>query len=99
MNVNSVSLVKPYSVISDDATQQPINTNPKSVNFKGAIGDSLLKEVTTSKTVPSIDTVLSRIKGTFGLSADKTKDVLESFRDMIEKLVRAKNYVLLILTR
>lgn len=55
-----------------------IQQKTSSVAFKGALGDQLLKEAASRKTVPTVETVFNKIESMFGLSTARTKDVLES---------------------
>ena len=61
------------------------NFNRENVNFKGKLGDTLLKEVSSGK-VPEINSVISKVKGTFGFSSDKLKDVFESMLNALKRL-------------
>ena len=84
--MNTINPVRPYVNLKNEPIQpQTVATEP-AVSFKGHIGDTLLREAAAKKTVPTVETIFSKIKSTFGVSADKTKDVLESFVGKIKGL-------------
>lgn len=78
MNTINFNSVRTYSNLRDNnipaETPQPVSS--PAVSFKGAIGDTLIKEAGNS--APPLNTIMSKVKGTFGLSAEKAKDVFES---------------------
>lgn len=86
--MNTISPIRSYMSLKNEPIEpQPTQTTPEpAVSFKGTIGDTLLREAATNKTVPTVETIFSKIKSTFGVSADKTKDVLESFVRKIKSL-------------
>lgn len=89
--MNTISPIRPYMGLKNEPLEpqsaQSTQTAPETaVSFKGTIGDTLLKEAAANKTVPTVETIFSKIKSTFGVSADKTKDVLESFVGKIKSL-------------
>lgn len=58
----------------------------KNVNFKGIIGDTLLKEMPKGK-FPELKKVISKTKGSFGFFKDVyVKDVLESLLNALKRL-------------
>lgn len=84
--MNSINAVRPYTTLKIEPTQTQPLTTESAPAFKGKIGDKFLKEVEAGKIEPSVNTIFSKIKSTFGISTDKTKDVMESFLNEIQKL-------------
>lgn len=85
--MNTISPIRPYVSLKNEPTQsQTVPTEQTPVAFKGALGDSLLREVAVNKSIPTVDTIISKIKSTFGISTDKTKDVLESLLGKIKSM-------------
>lgn len=86
MNTVNLNLSRPYN-----NNNLAVGSKQSRVAFKGVIGDSLLKDVIVTRTVPTTETFLSKIKGTFGISSDKAKDVLDSFVKLTGELLSTKS--------
>lgn len=92
--INAINAIRTNNYINlKNNSNAPITSEQPVVSFKGALGDSLLKEVSTSGVVPKVETIFSKIKGAFGFNSDKTKDVIESFVELTKNLV-SENRVL-----
>ena len=62
------------------------NTN-RNVNFKGAIGDKLVREMVDEGKKVDTAKVMDAVKGTFGPKSEKVADVVDSFTSKISSLL------------
>lgn len=86
--MNTINSIRPYMAIKNNP-QAPATepTQVKTHSFKGVIGDKIVKDVLNNKTNPSTENILANIKGTFGISTDKAKDIISSFLNALKQLV------------
>lgn len=85
--MNTINPIRSYVSLKNEPTQtQTMPSEQAPVAFRGALGDTLLREATANKSVLTVDTIFSKIKSTFGISSDKTKDVLESLLGKIKSM-------------
>ena len=81
--MNTINAIKPYinSRNNIQKPQEPISYP----TFKGALGQKVVNEIRTKKTV-TVAGILAMVAGGIGLSKEKVSDVLESLLEEIENL-------------
>lgn len=81
--------MNPISAITPAQTQiyapnYSKNSNAKNVNFTGHLGDKFVRQIMDGNDV-NPKTVLSELKGTFGIKSEKVEDVMESFIESLKE--------------
>ena len=82
--MNTINQIHSYTNLRN--YQNKKNSNP---NFQGKIGEKVVKEITTNKTV-TVASILAMVGGFIGLSKDKVSDVLEELTAKIKSLMDEK---------
>ena len=71
--------------ISNNTAYNKQNLRQKEINFKGALGEELIKKaIMEGKELPTAEVILDNITALRGLSVSKTRDVLETLLSIIK---------------
>ena len=77
------------SYMNNNLNKRNFNYSKVDVAFRGNLGDKFVKEIVNGSYVTP-ERVLEEVKGTFGISKDKLKDVFESFINRIRNMSEEK---------
>ena len=81
--MNPISAITPAQT-QISAPNYSKNSNVKNVNFTGHLGDKFVRQIMDGNDV-NPKTVLSELKGTFGIKSEKVEDVMESFIESLKE--------------